>query len=302
MSKKTTIWLVIATSLVIIGSAIFISAIASVKWDFNKLNTVDYETNTYEIGEAFNDISITTDIADIILVPSEDENCKVICFEQEQLKHAVGVNDNKLEIKEVDDRKWYEHIGIFVISSPKITVYLPKTEYTSLVVKSSTSDITIPENFAFEQIEVLNSTGDVTCFASASEHIKMKLSTGSISIKDISAGVLDLTVSTGRINLQNITCKKLISEGDTGDITMKNVIAEELFSIERSTGDVRMEACDAVDIDIETDTGDVSGSLLTDKMFLVETDTGRVDVPRTDAENQCSISTDTGDIKITIKK
>ena len=72
--------------------------------------------------------------------------------------------------------------------------------------------------------------------------------------------------------------------------------------MERSTGDVRMEGCDAAEIFILTDTGDVAGSLLSDKVFVVETDTGDVDVPRSAAGGRCEITTDTGDIRITVTK
>ena len=53
---------------------------------------------------------------------------------------------------------------------------------------------------------------------------------------------------------------------------------------------------------IKTDTGKVSGSLLSDKVFIIETDTGRKDYPKTTTGGKCEITTDTGDIIITIEK
>ena len=88
------------------------------------------------------------------------------------------------------------------------------------------------------------------------------------------------------------------SSGDTGDILLSHVIATERLSIERGTGDVKVESCDAAEIFIETDTGDVTGTLLSDKVFVVETDTGRIDVPKTSNGGRCEIITDTGDILI----
>ena len=49
-----------------------------------------------------------------------------------------------------------------------------------------------------------------------------------------------------------------------------------------------------------TDTGDVRGSLLSEKVFIVNTDTGRKEVPDTITGGRCEITTDTGDVKITI--
>jgi len=108
-------------------------------------------------------------------------------------------------------------------------------------------------------------------------------------------------VTTGKTQADSVRCKTLVSDGDTGDIILKNVIAQDMFALERSTGDVLFEACDAQDIFVETDTGDVSGTLLSGKIFEVETDTGRVDVPKTDRGGRCEISTDTGDIRIKVQ-
>jgi hypothetical protein len=44
----------------------------------------------------------------------------------------------------------------------------------------------------------------------------------------------------------------------------------------------------------------VTGSLLTDKVFIAQTSTGKINVPETTAGGQCRVSTDTGDILLTI--
>ena len=71
--------------------------------------------------------------------------------------------------------------------------------------------------------------------------------------------------------------------------------------IERSTGDIELNGCDAGEIFIETDTGNVEGTLLSEKVFVVTTDTGDKRVPNTTSGGRCEITTDTGDIYITIE-
>jgi DUF4097 and DUF4098 domain-containing protein YvlB len=110
-----------------------------------------------------------------------------------------------------------------------------------------------------------------------------------------------LTVSTGKACLSGIRCANLTTTGDTGDLSLSDVIATGKFSIERNTGDVEFDACDAAELMVETDTGDVTGSLLTDKMFFAEADTGSVRVPKTTSGGRCEITTSTGDIRITIE-
>lgn len=298
----------------------FAAVMSEYKWDFSKLSTGKYETNTYEISEEFSNLSMNTDTADIIFALSDDGKCRVECYEEEKAKHSVAVQENTLVIKMIDEKSWYDYIGIN-FGSPKITVYLPKAEYTSLFINGSTGDIEIPKNFKFEGVDISLSTGDVNFFASASKLIIIKTSTGNICVENTSAGTLDLSASTGRItvsnvicggdaninvstgrtNLNNIECKNLTSSGDTGNISLNNVIAAEKFSIKRNTGDVRFDGSDAAEILVETDTGDVTGTFLSEKTFFVETDTGSVDVPESITGGRCEITTNTGDIELDIQ-
>lgn len=297
MKRATKVWLVIAVSLILIGCIIFVGVMSMFKWNFSKLSTVEYETNTYEINEAFNDISITTDTADILFVVSEDGKCRVECYEEKKARHSVSIQGGTLTIKVINDKQWFDYIGL-CFSSPKITVYLPKTEYTSLLINSKTGNIKVPEEFAFTNVDVSLTTGAVDVFADASEKIKIQTTTGNIRMEDISAGTLDLSATTGKTYLTDISCKSVISSGSTGGISLNNVIASEEFSIKRSTGNIRFNRCDAAEIFVETSTGDVKGSLLTDKVFITKTSVGKIDVPNTTTGGKCEIKTSTGDIDI----
>ncbi len=72
------------------------------------------------------------------------------------------------------------------------------------------------------------------------------------------------------------------------------------MSIQRNTGSVKFNKSDAGEIKVVTTTGDVKGTLLTDKVFIVNTNTGKKEVPNTITGGRCEITTDTGDIKISI--
>ena len=309
MSRAKKLWIITAVILVIVGLGIFAGVMTAYDWDFNKLNTENYETNTYEIDEGL-------DITDVEFKPSDSEVCKVVCHEQEKVKHSVVVQDGVLTIRLEDNRKWYDQIAVISFSSPKITVYLPEEKYTSLFIDTDTGDISIPKDFTFENIEINGDTSDVECCASVSDILKIKLSTGDIKVNTITAGELDLSVttgnikvdsvkcgdvqigvSTGKVRLNNVECSNLTSEGSTGDMILNNVIAVGSFSIKRSTGDVTFKSCDASEIIVRTDTGDVTGTLRSEKLFITKTDTGKVEVPETTG-NRCEIITDTGDIKI----
>ena len=302
MRTRTKVWLSIAACLVLLGCILFVGVMTTLGWDFTKLATVKYETNTYEISEVFDSISINTDTADIVFTLSGDGKCTVVCHEEEKVKHSVTVKDGALTIERVDERTLYDYVGYIGLNfdRPKITVYLPKTEYTALLICESTGDVGIPKDFHFGNVDISLSTGDVSFCASVADTLKIKTSTGDIHAENITVGTLDLSVSTGKVYLADIRCKSVVSKGNTGDISLINVIASESFSIERDTGDVKLEKSDAAEIFIEIDTGDVTGTLLSDKKFVVETDTGHVSVPKTETGGKCEIITDTGDIKISL--
>ena len=318
--KKIKSWLIVALALIVIGGIIFTGVMMVLNWDFKKISTVKYETNSYEF-EDFNNINITTSTAKIIFKPSTDGKNRVVCFEDVNEKHRVTLNEDLLTITEQNTKKWYQYIGID-FNSPSITLYLDKSEYGDLFIKASTGNLEIPNNFIFKDLDVTFSTGDVKINSKKLGELKVKTSTGDITVENASVKSLELTastgeivvnnlksegdvnimVSTGKTNLSDISCKNFNSKGSTGKISLKNVIANEKISIERDTGEVKLDKCDGAEINITTDTGNVSGSLKSEKVFIVKTHTGSVKVPETVTGGKCEITTDTGDIQIVLDK
>lgn len=320
MKRSTKIWLIVATSLILLGSIIFTGALAMSNFDFSRLSTAKYETNTYDITEDITSISIDTDTADIVFIASDDK-ASVECYEKKSEKHSVTVENGKLTVKRESTKKWYQYIEFFNFSSPKITVNLPTGEYGDIYITGSTGKVSISNGFTFGNVFIKRSTGNVSLLSEGAGDVTVKCSTGSITAKGVNArslslitstghitasditceGNMNVKVSTGKTTLSNVSCNDLATEGDTGNITLNGVIAAGRIDIERSTGDVRFEGCDAAELHVETDTGNVRGSLLTDKIFFTETDTGKVNIPKSTSGGVCEIETDTGDIIITVE-
>ena len=107
MSKTTKIWLITATALVTLGAILFAAVMEQYDWDFTKLSTVTYVTNTYEVSDEFDKISINVDTTEIEFVPTENETCSIVSFEAEKVKHSVAVQNGTLIISTVDTRKWW---------------------------------------------------------------------------------------------------------------------------------------------------------------------------------------------------
>lgn len=320
MNKKTKTWVIIATSLLVVGCVTFGGLMYMLNWDFNKLSTSKFETNKFQIQDAFSEISVNINTANINFLPAENDKCTVVCCEQENIEHIVVIKDNTLSINVVDERKWYEYIDIH-FQTAKITVYLPLKEYGNLHIKSNTGDVYIETGLHFKNITISENTGDVSNFASADGTVRIKTNTGNISVQNISAENIDLSVSTGAIKVQAVKCNNefknkvntgdfkisdsncgtLRSTGNTGDISLTNVTVSDSVSIERSTGNIKFDNFDASEISAKTSTGDIKGTLLSEKIFIAKSDTGRVVVPKTTYGGKCELTSDTGSIVIKIK-
>jgi len=228
MKTKTKISLIIGVSLFILGAVIFVGAMFMLNWNFLKLSTVKYETNTYEINEQFSDISIITDTADITFISSDDGKTKIVCDEAVNEKHNVYVSENTLKIEVDNQRKWYHYIGIN-FKTPKLTVYLGENQLENLIIKEDTGDIKIPAQFSFSSIDIKLSTGDVENYACASADIKIETTTGQIKTENITAQNVSLTASTGKIDVTGLKAsgdlKLAVSTGKTilNNITCKNI-------------------------------------------------------------------------------
>ena len=256
--KKTKI--ILAVSLVVVGLIVGVVGLASVNFDFAKLSLAQSVTNTHTVEEFFTGICIDTEIYDILLAPSENSTCQVVCQEETGYYHTVAVEGRILTITAQDDRMWYEHIGMHFGDTHTITVYLPKKAYEELTVTCATGAVEIPKGFSFGYADITTSTGDITWQGSMVNN-------------------LILTASTGDIAVEETGCQNLTVKASTGDIRLANTIATQNLTAKTSTGDIRFEHFDAKSMSVHTGTGDVTGTLLSYKTFTVVTDTGKFRLP-----------------------
>lgn len=279
--KKSKL-MIVAVSLVVVGLMIAAVGLWAVDFDFTKLSLGRLTANTYTIEEDFTKISVTTDISDVTVVPTDDGSCRVVCLEEVSYYHKVSVEGSTLTVTLQDERMWYEHVGIHIGEFQSVTVYVPKEAYEDLTVTCSTADVDVQAGFSFGMADIQTSTGDIKWKGSA--------------VND-----LFLSVSTGDIRVDNTGCQNLTAKTSTGDIRLTStVITQKLFA-KTSTGDIQFDGLDAKTMDIHTDTGDVGGTLLSNK-FIITDSNGRVLLPTASdgpmGDDICTITTDTGDIRI----
>ncbi len=327
-------WIIVAIVLTALGAAIFTGALFASGFDFSRIPGGDQMTErSWTISEDFQDIDVRVRISDVEFKASEDDVSRVVARESEKVHHEVTVYNDTLKIESVEENwKWFDLRSLFQMT-PSVTVYLPKENYNKLFVSSTTGDIRIPGGFSFDEVKAEASTGDVSVSGTIRTKLSVKTSTGDITVKDFAASNMELSASTGKITVQSGTagydtnpilsviqgqviihvntgtlrmedfsCGSLETRGNTGSIHMKNVVTRGDMVLERSTGSIHFESCDAESgkIQIKTSTGSVRGSLKTGKTFVAQSSTGSVRVPDTDGI-RCEIRTSTGSIDVTVE-
>lgn len=312
---------IVAISCLILGIIICATAMALEDFDMSIFNTTKYTEGTETLTGEFTNISVDTAEFDVRFVPTEDGVCRAEYRQSIKTPLHFTVKNGTLTVKSDDLRKWYDHITFFNFRHSELTVYLPVREYGAVLVSTETGNIEIPSDFAFSEMNVHASTGNITLDGiTVANKLEATVSTGYMKLTKISAATLSAKASTGRLNLQdltvtgqldvrastgdvkvvNATTQTMTAKTDTGNIVLQDVVLTGHMTLKTSTGHVRLTACDAESLDITTSTGDVRGTLRSPKIFQASSSTGRVDVPQTTTGGTCRITCSTGDIDISL--
>lgn len=337
--NRTLRAIVIALALIVAGAVLGGCGLWGMDGAWDQLTGENSMVTTEEaVTGDFDNIEIDVFWLDVELLPSADGTCSYKASTYETMPCTVIVENGTLKVHQADNRKWYNHIGIYW-NEQTLTLYLPRDAYDQLTYEGRTSDLTVPENFRFGSVNAKNSTGDVTFSAQVTGNLAITCSTGDINLNGVAAQAITASVSTGDVIMEkiscdslsvrtstgqchlrdvtvqnhlsatsgtgkkvftNVTCGSLDMESTTGDNALTNVVVSGDAKMESSTGDWVLSRFDAANIQIQASTGDVEGTLRSDKVFSVTTDTGDVEVPKTNSGGRCEITTDTGDIDIEI--
>lgn len=338
MKKSTKIAMVIALSCIALGAVISLGTLAAIHFDFERLNTMKFETNTYDVSESFSNIHVEGAECTVRLVPSQTDACRVVCTEGDRISHTVTVDQDTLTVTRTDTRRWYEHIGVYW-GGMDITVYLPARAYENLSIKSASGEIRVPGGFSFSQAELRSASGDIEYAADTEHGLTLKTASGDLTVSGLTAGSLearstsgevairsvtvrgDLVVETvsGEIELEDASAQALSVQSTSGNLELTNVstaapmkfhavsgdvgltdvIAAAHMDIETVSGEIHLERSDAETLWIKSTSGDVSGSLLTDKLFITHTTSGDVRVPNSSTSGgTCEVTTTSGEIHL----
>ena len=264
-------------------------------------NVFEDRVHSYSIDALPSQINIESINNRVEFRITEEDEWRVECRDQEKVYHTVELVDGVLTIKEIDERRWYEWIGIFTQLRPTtIIVYLPAGSYDTLDIRSTSSDIVVPEGFTFSDVTLHNTSGDISFASAATGAMSVKNTSGDIRITGGVNGNLNVTNGSGCIEIKDATPLAAKIQNTSGIICLQNVVCQEACEIKNTSSRIELERCDAASFDIQNTSGDIRGSILSGKMFDCHATSGSVRVPDNAAGGTFKAKTTSGSIKITI--
>ncbi len=271
-----------------IGIILAFIAIAMIDFDFKRLSTESFEDKGKIISEDFESIEISGFDCDVKLEFSTSEQSVIEYSDSNAIKTDIRVENNTLKISRRDNRKWYEHIGIYFGGAKPITVYLPVPEgkYKSLTLKTVSGSINV-NSFSFDSINLSSTSGDIKFFGECDGDFSVKTVSGDIDINHLVCGITNRNV-------------KFNASSTSGDIYLGALISGNA-SLKTVSGDIELDKIDAVNITAKTTSGDIEGSITAPKKIIAKTVSGDIDVPKSDdLGGEFKASTTSGDIEIDI--
>ena len=172
--------------------------------NFTEKSTFGDTLRTYTAESSICDVAADCGPADFILLPSENNTCRVECAENETVHYVVTTENSVLHIRRADSRTVFSFFKFYrALRSEPVRVYLPQGAYKSLEVKVTSGDIAVPAGYTFDTASLHSASGDIACCAECGA-LSAQAASGDITLKDTSCGTLSLGTASGAVTLLNI--------------------------------------------------------------------------------------------------
>lgn len=320
-SKKIALW--IAGLSITSGILLGILAFALLGFHPKNLSTIHNTLQTYPLEDSFQNISVLSGSCDVEFCIADSETARVVCPETEHVTYDVTTTDGTLTVRQIDNRRWFELVGIYWEDTPyTITVYLPEAELNTIQVQSSSGNISLPDRLSCSTAELHSESGSISCQSDIADQLDIKTVSGDISVSDLSAGNTQLHTTSGEIDLQNTavhtlsvssasgeveleasSMEALNIHSTSGDLELTDVVVSGHLKLETTSGSSALYGIDAKTLTLNSSSGDIFCTLLTPKHIVADTKSGDVLIPYSDSSAElCEVSTNSGDIEIQTAK
>lgn len=231
-------------------------------------------------SSGINEIFIKSDVAKIIVTPSETDQfeVKLTGKVKDSIKPYLDVHKEGEKII-IEQKENHKKINFnFGLNEVKLQITVPKKEYQQLHVTSDVGSLNISQVNA----KLVDLTGDV----------------GSIDVKNMNSEQFSINASTGSIEVDKVNSDKIKIISDVGSVDVRN--SESDMNIQSETGSVYVKQDTLTKpLTINTDVGSIKIDLAEkpkDAFFNASSDVGSVKI----FGKKASTLYGNGDVKITL--
>ena len=289
--------------------------------NFTEKSTFGDTLRTYTAESSICDVAADCGPADFILLPSENNTCRVECAENETVHYVVTTENSVLHIRRADSRTVFSFFKFYrALRSEPVRVYLPQGAYKSLEVKVTSGDIACCAECG--ALSAQAASGDITLKDTSCGTLALGTASGAVTllnIKNESGGsietasgkaqitnykgdALEIGTASGKVSLENAECAALHINTASGGVDLTHTVSADVMEIGTASGSIHFENCDAASLSLDSMSGSVVGTLNTGKAFRAQSRSGKVDVPFDTGTGTCKVSTLSGSIRIKIAK
>lgn len=296
MSRKKKTAILVALLLILMGGILTMIGYTMTGNDLTQLNTEKLTQESRTITEPFEHIHIRTGSSDVRILPSSDGSCSVVCDDESETQyHIISVEDGILLIHQVTEPMFF---GVMLQYDPVVTVYLPESQYGSLVVDGAAGSILdVDTSFTFESAQLTLSSGDIHFRASLTHDLSARTSSGDIRLSGCHVGGnTQVDASSGGIALSGLKTKVLAANGSSGDILLEDIHAQAIQTSAYS-GSITLSGCEVEqDVSVQATSGEMELSEVTALSLTGNASSGDFRLYSVFINGQLSLETTSGSI------
>ena len=282
MSSGKRVVLIIATILVIGGSAISFGAFAAA--GFNPENLSTEARNWAPVTKTFEPEADAAHTA--IIVKDGGENVRIEASDGDAIEVTYWTNDNKtFDIADNGGVISIEGsrepmIGVMMIGSLEdhtTVVKVPRSYAGSLEVGVSSGNIAI------------NNLGTLTS-------VKATTASGYIDVARFEADSLVMQVTSGNVQASNIKATYVDAAAMSGSVNLDDVEADETVKLDTTSGNQRMRGVSALSIDAHIASGSIDASGIAGDYVKLDATSGNINASFADTDYVIEASATSGNV------
>ena len=318
MKNKKNIAVICALVMIFVGALMAVLSLASIDFRLSDINPITYSCEEHTFREHFWMVSVEGKNANVSLLPSEDNVCRVEFDRSKNITYEVYIEKGCLTVKRVDYRPWYQRIGIFLEKEQPVAVYLPKGSYSSLSVTTDEGNILLDKGVLCEIAILKSISGDIAVHGITTWKVSAEAVSGNILLASDTGRNVALTTASGRIQMTDIDVLDVKVKSTDGTVEMENVngmtlsvltvsgeaaldsvAMSESAEIETQSGNIAFRDLNVAGLSLRTGSGNVAGTLLFNMNYLIDAASGEVSVPGSNPlAGTCEIVTAGGDVTL----